>query len=338
MNVDIGPPKLNNDMMESMTSGHRFLSNIARIFGSGLIILFFSEFFFVNEGPVLSIISQFSDIPSLALTIVQLAAWYALFALWLLIPIQLFRARSIWALYLCACLCGWAIEGLIIPVLYTDLPFSILWPSLSWHVIVNILFGWLGLRKLLEKNNSLQAAAAALFMGLFWGFWATWFWDGSQTPIDPRYFSLFSFFSTTLLMAGYLLVDRFSETEFAISRSAIILAGGFSFLVWLLSNWAMSPLQFIFPVLVGLVLIPLWKNKQLEERKNIFSTFKGKIKVHNVLFLLLMPLAASLTYPIYYNQNISFSQYWALLWVMILASVVLLVMSIIRIYHPSRPQ
>ena len=325
-------------MMKAMKFKYPIVSKFALVFGSGLIILFFSEFFFVNEGPVLSVVSQFTDFPSLALAIVQLASWYAFFALWLLIPIQLFRARSIWAMYLCACLCGWAIEGLIIPVLYTDLPFSIFWPSLSWHVVVNILFGWMGLRKLLLKNYYLVTAAIALAMGLFWGFWATWFWDGSQTPIDPRSFSSFSFFATALLMTGFVLVDSLGGTDFKVSKTGMIMAGTFSLIVWVLSNWAMTPLQLILPVLVGLVSIPLLKNRQIEERDTILSTFTGKIRYQNILLLMLMPLAASLTYPIYYHQGISFSHYWAMLWVMILASIAFFLMSIVRIYHSSRSQ
>ena len=333
MRVEISSSNQNNDKMDPMKSKQRLINQVSLIVGSGLIILFFSEFFFVNEGPVLSVISQLSDIPALALTIIQLTSWYALFALWLLIPIQVFKVRSIWALYLCACLCGWAIEGLIIPVLYTDLPFSILWPSLSWHVFVNILFGWMGLRKLLLRNHYLLTAAIALAMGLFWGFWATWFWDGSQTPIDPRSFFLFTLFATTLLLAGFFIVDRLGGTDFKMSKTGMILAVIFSFLVWLLSNWALTPLQLIFPVLVGLVSIPLRKNKQVEERNTILFTFRGKIKILNLLLMFLMPLAAGLTYPIYYNQHISFTGYWVLLWVIILASVVLFVMSLIRIYQ-----
>ncbi|PJF39576.1 MAG: hypothetical protein D6737_16005 [Chloroflexi bacterium] len=309
-----------------------WFNHLALIIGSGLIIAFFSELFFLNEGPTLDIISRFSHPESLIGLTVELSFWYSLFALWLLVPIALFNVRNRWAFFLAASVCGWAIEGLVIPVMYTDVPFSLVWPSLGWHVLVDIFIGWWFLRKILQKNNYLLTATIATCLGLFWGFWATWFWDGGEfPPIKPDSFTIFTFAATMLLIIGYVFVDRLGGTDFKPTRIEIIVPLLFSILVWAVANIAVTPLQMLFPILVFAVFTSLRRNQKTETQPNILNTFTGTVRLPNLGLLLLMPGVASITYPYYFNHAIGFTEIWILLWPMLIVSIVMFSLSFMKI-------
>jgi hypothetical protein len=319
---------------------HSFWNRLAMTVGTALIIAFFSELFFMNEGPTADLIASFSTPLGPIRFVAGLAMFYSLFVLWLLIPIDFFNVRSVWALFLSAALCGWAIEGMVIPVMYTDLPYSIFWPSVAWHGLVNVFLGWWLLRRLLQRNNYGLTAVAALGMGLFWGFWATWFWAGNETaPILPADFTPFVFAATLVLMLGYGLIDRFGGTVFKPSKTEIGILLVISVVFWAISNIGVTPLQLVLPVLVIMLFAVLRRNRKLETRANFFSLFAGPhIKLANLALLLLMPIAASLTYPFYFHNNISFSENWLLLLPMIGVSVVWFCWSFVKILQQRHDQ
>jgi hypothetical protein len=259
--------------------------------------------------------------------------FYGVFTLWLLVPIHLFRVRSIWAIFLAGALCGWAIEG-ILPIMYTEMPSALLWPAASWHVLINVLLGWYMLRRLLEQNKHFLTLFAFGALGLFWGFWGTWFWplDGSGTraefnaPLTPAEFSFLVFLSTSLLVLGYYLLDRYGGTSFAPSKWEVWLWAGLSALglVFLAQLYAL-----IFCALVGTVMLVLTRNGRRETRDPIFAAFTPGIRLTNLVLVFAMPAVASLTYPFYLWNNVSANQYVGIiLFPIILASACMFVASV----------
>jgi hypothetical protein len=310
-------------------SPERFRNRIAMAAGSTLIIWFFSEMFFLNESELFYAYSRLPVFSDLLIFItdflIVFLLFYGLFTLWLLIPIHLFRVRSIWALFLAGALCGWAIEG-ILPIMYAEMPGALLWPAGSWHVLVNVILGWYLLRKLLEKNRHLLTLIVFGALGLFWGFWGTWFWplEGIGTieeftaPLTPADFTFFSLSSTFLLALGYYLLDRFAGTSFTPAKGEIWLWAGISALglIFLAQFYAL-----IFCVLVGIVMLILRRNKNFETREPIFNAFTPGIQFTNFLLIFVMPVMANLTYPFYLANNISANKYIGLiLFPIILAS------------------
>lgn len=309
---------------------------LALVVGSGLILAFFSELYFLNEGPVEQAISALGEPLVLAQFLLELALWYSLFALWLLIPIVLFNVRSVWAFFLVACLCGWAIEGLVIPLLYAELPLSIVWPTMAWHAVVDVVLGWWLLRKLLLKNNVAISAVIALLLGLFWGGWATWLWEGDAPIISPTDFAIVAFIGTFTLMLGYLLVDRAGGQDFRPTKAELWFVAIISLLVWVVSTLAFTPLQLIFPILMLIVGLPLWLNKTTETRPTILATFSGHISLANLAMLLLMPLVASLTYFGLFERGIGFVEIWLVTLPLMLVGVGLFGLSIVKIVQRWR--
>ncbi len=283
------------------------------ILGSALIVWFFSEMFFVNEGEILYAWSTRG--PSWDLVgftfefLLIFILFYLLPVLWLLMPIHVFRIRSPWALVLAGALTGWAIEG-ILPILYLELPLSIVWPSVSWHLLVDVILGWWLLRLVLGRNRHLLTAAVFGALGLFWGLWATWYWptEGTRSraeftePMSSADFAFLAFSSTAVLIVGYLLVDRVGRTTFAPGRRATWAWLISTALLVLLLAGVFAP---VFLVLVGPTMLVLRANARTEHRDPLFAAFRPGVTIPNSLLMLTMPATASLTYPWYLTNDVS---------------------------------
>ena len=98
----------------------------ATVAGTTLVVWFFSEMFFVNVGDLFYGWSQRESLPQVLLATAEAVgvwlAFYAFFVLWLLHAVAFFRVRSVWALHFAAAICGWAIEGSAIPIMYAEMP------------------------------------------------------------------------------------------------------------------------------------------------------------------------------------------------------------------------
>ncbi|MFW5698176.1 MAG: hypothetical protein ACOCX1_06440, partial [Fimbriimonadaceae bacterium] len=178
------------------------------LLGSGLVLMFFSELLFFNEGPAASLLQAVQQPAKHLSAIGELGLWYTLLAAWLLVPIYLFRVRRWEALLLAGAIFGWATEGVIIPLLYAEFPISVVWPTLAWHAVADVLLGWWLLRLLLLTRKPLWIGLAAVGLGAFWGWWATWPQiDPGFTALSVGEFAAFAFAATGVWILGNVLVD-----------------------------------------------------------------------------------------------------------------------------------
>ncbi|HIH97249.1 MAG TPA: hypothetical protein HA348_07245 [Thermoplasmata archaeon] len=65
------------------------------------------------------------------LKVLVLQNWYVLPPYIFLLVVEKFQVKNIWSLFLAGSLYGWAVEGVIVPVMYEALPWSISWTSLG---------------------------------------------------------------------------------------------------------------------------------------------------------------------------------------------------------------
>ena len=147
------------------------------MFASGYILMFFSEYYFLNEEPGASFVAgwrtdKFDTFFGLTLFSLFYAGWGAI----MLCCIGVFRVRSFWSLFVAGALFGWAVEGIVIPLIYSGMPGTIGWPSLGWHVLVDVMLGWYLIRCVLQKNRYAYTIALAVALGLYWGVQCTWYW------------------------------------------------------------------------------------------------------------------------------------------------------------------
>ncbi len=286
-----------------MEARHRlkaFLHRLAAAYGSAIILMFFSEYFFVNEQPVAELLTTLKSSPVLAIpAFVSFAGFYTLFTYPMLMALSYFNVRTLSGLFLAGALFGWATEGLTIPVIYQDMPVSFVFPSIGWHALIDVLVGWylvrLGMRRLGPFGNGVMFIA----LGIAWGFWATWFWGAGEgmAPLTPNDFVLLAVVSSGFWLLGMGLSNRFGAMAFKASRwevaFIIVVALGLSGMV----AYPYLPLSLAIVPLVGLSILAMWRGRTFGGGQTVLQRLAEKpVPNWTYLLALLTPMSAIPTY------------------------------------------
>lgn len=273
------------------------ITRLTSIIASAYVLMFFSEYFFTNEEPAFTLVRALtSDVTDL-LFLLEFTLIYAFFSYALLIALDMFKVRDIWGLVLAGSLFGWWTEGVIIPVLYEALPYTIFWPSIGWHALVDVLLGWYLIRRVLHLNRWHLSLFVMLVMGAFWGVWATWFTDDDVLPIDPAHFVMYVFFTSVLLIGSYRLMDRYRFEALFVSKFEVVI---FLFitvtsLVLLSIGYGLVPWIVLIP-LTGLTVFALSKGKNRPIAGHL--SFDGTTSWWQYPLMLLIPSTASVLYAL----------------------------------------
>ncbi|MEM1378142.1 MAG: hypothetical protein AAGG69_12225 [Pseudomonadota bacterium] len=171
--------------------------------GATLIILCMSELVFFNEDAVVDMIN-IEGVPYPTLVALEMFAIYLALMLVFLAALRLSGAGNVAAIVLCGAIAGWAIEGVIIPVVYEAPPFSYAWTAISWHMVFDVMIGWLGLIWLMQRERLVTVALATVLAGALWGYWSTWIW-GDGLRLEPSQFIVYSGAITFVLIAGAMM-------------------------------------------------------------------------------------------------------------------------------------
>jgi hypothetical protein len=283
------------------------LARVFMVFGCGGIFLFFSEYVFVNEGAVRDLVAlgrggSFSDLVAVA----EMFLTYGFFAYGFLIVLGYFRASTIWSLFLAAAILGWIIEGVVIGVVYEAIPLSFAWTAIGWHAIIDVLIGFVLVRKVLGLNRLALTAAMATGIGLFWGVFATWTrgTPGEDiTVFSGTDFTVFAFAAAVIWIGSTMLVCKLGGTEFRASRmERVVVFGVMAALAALMASTALPWSLLLLPI----VLLTLYALKRARPATpHAWSPFAmgfydgTKVRWANFAMLGLAPVAASLSYPVY---------------------------------------
>ena len=202
-----------------------FLKRLFMAAASGFVLMFFSEFYFINEEPAFELLRIGAENPLGVIPwLLEITLWYTGCSYIFLSAVGLFRVRSFWALFLAGALFGWAVEGILVPMVYIEFPFGISWTSLGWHALIDVWIGWYLIRKILLKNKPLYTILTAAAIGSFWGIWATWFWiEGEYSPIPVLSFVPYTFGLIILLILAYMILEKACGHEFKPSIVEILL-------------------------------------------------------------------------------------------------------------------
>lgn len=259
-------------------------------FGAACILLAFSEFIFFNEGPGLAL-ARAPDAVASASTLVEMAIWYCLFTSVFLAALSLSHARSFAALLLCGALFGWATEGTVIAQVYEAVPVSFAAPSLYWHMLADVAFGWYALRVVLRWRSFLGQIGVFAATGLVWGVWSIWPW-GDGIVLTSGEFAVYALWVTLLLGVGLVLTDlggnAFRQLPVLFSWAAIAvsvaLAGfmGIAFLPWSLALFA----------LVALTAYALARHRRGAQETDILAVFDQRVAWVRYLAVLALPAVA----------------------------------------------
>ncbi|MEM9950147.1 MAG: hypothetical protein AAF846_00995 [Chloroflexota bacterium] len=284
---------------------YSFAQRLATIFGSVMILLFFSEYFFLNEGPVETVILGLDDPIGLLLMWVEFTLYYALFTYLFLIVIQQFEVKTRLNLLLAGAIFGWATEALIVPIVYEAVPISFIFPSISWHALVDVLLGWYLVRRVMRLNQPILSALMFVTLGVIWGFWATWFWvDPNLSPILPVDFTAFAIVTSGFWIVGMLLLDYAGTNNFRASRWEIGIILTITSILFIMMALTFLPFSLALPPVIALTVFALHRSKANDYPQNHLQILHTQRPAWwHYLLAVLTPLTASLVYPsLYENQ------------------------------------
>jgi len=276
---------------------------LAAVVGSALVLMFFSEFFFVNEGPILRDLAAWS--PAGLLALLEFAAFYALFAYLFLLVLWRYDVRGWNGLLLAGALFGWATESLIVPVAYEAVPVSLIFPSVGWHALVDVLVGWYLVRAAMRLDRPLWSALTFATVGAAWGAWGTWFAsDEALAPLTPGEFRRFAGITAASWIAGMILLDRVGTGAFRPGKweARVVLAVTALLLVAMALPYL--PASLALPPLVAAALWALRRRRDRPGRDLLRRLRLRRPAWWNYPLALLTPCVAALVYPGFYHGHL----------------------------------
>lgn len=280
---------------------------ITSVIGSAAILLFFSEFYFLNEGPVQTLIGILSENPAqIVVAGGEFILFYSLFAYIFLIVLESFQVKTIWALFLAGAIFGWATEALLVPVVYESVPFSFLFPSISWHALIDVMFGWYLIRRIMRLNRLFLSTGMFILTGLAWGAWATWFLvETDPAPLAailPGDFAVYAITTSVIWITGMIILDYSGSNNLSISTLEIVIVLLIASVFFVITALPFLPYSLAIIPLIAITLFALWRGRAVDTGDNILHELDDARPGWWQYFLaLLTPLMAMVIYPFFYH-------------------------------------
>ncbi len=302
-----------------------FVYRLLALYGSAIILMFFSEFLFVNEGMVAILIGKLQI--NLALAIGELfilSTYYALFTFPFLALLSHYKVNTLLGLFLAGAIFGWAAEALVVPAVYEGVPYSFVWTSISWHPLIDVLVGWYFVRLVMRNKNVLWNLTMFIALGGFWAIWSTWYWTGesggSFEIITPSEFSIFAYATGIFWIVGMVIADSFGRggfypTKWEVSFVALVAVVAFSITALPFLPISLSLLPFI-----ALTVFALYKGRDVTGELTIDANLdEARPEWWKYVLALLTPLTATLIYPWLFEMQLRIPTEDIILVVMLIA-------------------
>jgi len=237
---------------------HRLLMVLA----SGGILVSFSEFWFYEVGAHVGRL--------------EILLAYGLLGFVFLATLEIFRVDGFSGFFVAACLLGFLIEGVFVPVVYSGPPMTIVWTSMAWHALLSVTVGWLVFRQVMIRGKASQKLLLNLGIGVSLGLWNAYSWnaiemDGAPDPVfrwrADDSFAMQFLVGYVLFISGHALASLIGRWSSRISKREFFVGWMFaiacSFSVALSSGFILS--YALLPILVG---ICLWTLTHLADRES----------------------------------------------------------------------
>ncbi|NJE04695.1 hypothetical protein E3E36_00720 [Thermococcus sp. M36] len=221
---------------------------------------------------------------------------YSVLAFFVLLMVNRFGVGDVYSVFLVGAVFGWLVEGVVVQTVYADFPFGIVWTPLAWHALISVLAGVYLAGKALGEWEGKKAALFFIFLGIFWGFWAS-YWkleDGYAVSVGD--FAIYVFLSILPLVVAYMVLHASVPESFEPRGWEV---GVFTAVLLFFAAFTVLAVPFsvlILPPLIGVALYALRRLKG----ESFFSSYR-EIKTGRYLMPLLMPLFAVLTYAPFMN-------------------------------------
>lgn len=274
------------------------LQKLALFLGTGAMFVAVSEFWFyqmVDEAGSITVV-----------------LFYSVFAYAFIVSAIYFRLHTFAGIFVAAALFGFLIESVLVPVLFSGMPFTIVWTSLAWHALISVMVFWYGYRHLLSRLNPVIKVGYLSLMGAALGLWNSYMWnvveDGSEVItyawIEPGIFFTQFITGYTLFVGGHLLYTYGVRSPLSISRFEL------GILFWLITavfvvgyGFSMFPFSLVLPVLVYICYLAFRKQFDETSVSSIFISPLAKIPWQSHIYSVCIPIAAGAVYFLAYTYK-----------------------------------
>lgn len=290
----------------------RLFRKIAIVLANGYILVFFSERVFWSFWRPGDTLPEF------------LITWFAYCLLgWLFLDlVRRFKVASFSPLFLCGSVFGWVDEGVVVDTLYGNstnpFPLSISFTGLAWHALLSIGVGWYLIGDALTEQKATRTALISLAVGICWGLWAAW-WPtelgkGANTSVWG--FASHVLPCSNLYMLAWSVFGLARPDWFRSSRLATIVLWGLVVAIFLAARVpARNYAALILPPLLTVCWIGLRRNAPTEQGSGVLDEILGRIRLRNVMALVLIPLSAIAVYAIFRTMNLLVPTNLVLYWI-----------------------
>lgn len=302
---------------------------ISSLLGATLIVLVFSEYIFVNEGPALAIAPP-NPISLRVASLASMASFYFFMLLVWAAAMSWFRPTRLSAVFLVACIGGWAIEGMIIPAVHEAPSISIIWTSVAWHGFIDFLFGLYVLCWALGRGW-VAALVTCAVTGALWGYWATWP-PVDEVPWSPEDFAVFTALSGTALIIGFALW-RVGGGTIMLPRWASFVIAALALPLFVLQGFSVPFSLAMLGVAMGATLLSLSIGR---DGMALPWLPRADFPLLRLLALPLVPVVAALVFALCRDQGIAVPTE-EVTGIFLVLGALALVVAIIRVALRSRP-
>lgn len=267
---------------------------------------------------------------------------YGLYGYTFILLNHYYKVASFAWLFISACIFWFLIEWGLVGVLYEALPFSIIWTSLAWHVLITVFLFWYYFRKIMLEASVKIKTLYSVFLGLILWLWWPYSWSAWEDPltrevsyswtISPAEYGLQIIFWFLLFLLGHYIYERCIDSMKQTSNKELYIVGSLVLLSFIIGN---GILYFPFSLILIVLIAPCWYlvKKNYKASNKIFTSSQDtkKISLSSYIISLLIPVVTIGSYYIFFISELGIEMnvlYFTVGW---LISLYLLVKSSIKL-------
>ncbi len=273
-------------------------------------------FLLLSIGAIFVAVSEFWFYPvSGETSSIGIVIAYGLLGYLFLLLLKKYRIHSFSGLFVTAALFGFLVEGIPVPVLYSGLPFTLVWTSLAWHALITVMLGWYWYRIILSSKKWVWITAYNASLGVGLGIWGAYMWNAVESvPAadltflwqSPMVYSLQFLFGWLLFTGGHVAYELIGKKSLSQFRSwEIFTLATVSTFCYAFQLILFFPFALIMVALVAVTIAALRQEKKAHITVSLLQAQqKNVIPLWAFAYSILIPIGAVSSYIIFYTYQI----------------------------------
>ena len=273
-----------------------FLKRVLIVLTTGYILVYYGEL-------VLWATPEREDL--LGGVTIDLWLQYSLVAYVFLCVASVFNARNVWAVVRAGAFFGWFEEGVVMQTTCgtpdNSFPMSIAFTGLAWHALIGLFTGMVSHAQGDGVKQSLQDHRSGERNGIFFGFWAIYWWNEPPAPmkalLDAEKKGSLLVLLHRLSYPCPLLYNCVMPFVFKPGKLELWFFSVVTILYYAFTTVPVAPKAlWVLQPLMATTFWALSKNRQVKSQADAISAFDAKVQPLNCTFLFVIPLIAVVIY------------------------------------------